>query len=30
LLRAAGFRWQDVATRHVEVYRRARNRRIAR
>jgi glycosyltransferase involved in cell wall biosynthesis len=30
LRRAAGFRWQDVAARHVEVYRRARNRRIAR
>jgi len=32
LLRAAGFRWDDVATRHVEVYRRAlaRTERIAR
>lgn len=30
LLRAAGFRWDDVAARHVEVYRRARSERIAR
>jgi glycosyltransferase involved in cell wall biosynthesis len=30
LLRAAGFRWDDVAARHIEVYRRARSERIAR
>jgi glycosyltransferase involved in cell wall biosynthesis len=30
LLRASSFGWDDVAARHVEVYRRARNERIAR
>jgi glycosyltransferase involved in cell wall biosynthesis len=30
LVRAASFRWDDVAARHVEVYRRAHSRRIAR